>query len=359
VTTETTIDAPTLDPARIEAAADQLLTELGITLSTLTTALGVRTGLWSALADAGPLTPAELAGRVGTAEPYAREWCRTQAAAGYLRVVGNAFELPGEIAAVLVHGPMGAMIDATTTMLTATAARFPAFEKAFRTGRGFGWDERAAEHWQGVDGFTAAAMTPDFLPGAIRAMDGVAGRLAAGGGVLDVGCGFGRPTIWLAQAFPGARVTGCDFHDASIAAARRAAAAAGVDDRVTFEVAPATQAPGSGHALVVFVDSLHDLGDPVGALARAREVLAPDGAVLLVEPRAGDRVEDNLHPVGRMFYAVSTMFCTPTAVSQGSTALGTLAGPAVLADVARAAGFGTIRPVPVEAPFNLVLELRP
>jgi hypothetical protein len=124
-------------------------------------------------------------------------------------------------------------------------------------------------------------------------------------------------------------------------------------------VAPATRAPGKDYALVVFVDSLHDLGDPVGALTRAREVLAPDGAVLLVEPRAGDHVEDNLHPVGRMFYAVSTLFCTPTAVAQEGTALGTLAGPAVLTDVAHAAGFGTVRTVPVEAPFNLVLELRP
>jgi hypothetical protein len=128
---------------------------------------------------------------------------------------------------------------------------------------------------------------------------------------------------------------------------------------VSFEVAPAIRAPGAGYALVVFVDSLHDLGDPVGALTRAREVLAPGGAVLLVEPGAADRVEDNLHPVGRMFYAVSTMFCTPTALSQEGTALGTLAGPRVLTEVAHAAGFRTVRPVPVEAPFNLVLELRP
>jgi SAM-dependent methyltransferase len=353
------MEIPPVDPARAEAVAGRLVAELGVTLSMLTTALGVRAGLWSALTEAGPLSPAELAARVGTAEPYAREWCRTQAAGGYLRYADGAFELPAEVSAVLVHGPMGAMIDAATTMLTATATRLPAFERAFRTGRGFGWDERAAEHWHGVDQFTAAAMTPDFLPTAIRAMDGSADRLAAGGSVLDVGCGFGRPTIWIAEAFPEARVTGCDFHDASIAAARKAAAAAGVADRVAFEVVPATEAPGRDHSLVVFVDSLHDLGDPVGALTRAREVLAPDGAVLLVEPLAADRVEDNLHPAGRMFYAVSTMFCTPTAMSQGGAALGTLAGPRVLAGVAHAAGFRTVRPVSVEAPFNLVLELRP
>src|SRR5690242_15355428 len=145
---------PPVDPARIEAVAGQLVAELGVTLSTLTTALGVRTGLWSALAGAGPLSPGELARRVGTAEPYAREWCRTQAAAGLLRYDDGRFELPAEVAAVLVHGPMGAMVDAAVTMLSATSVRLPAFEDAVRTGRGFGWDERAAEHWQGVDAFT-------------------------------------------------------------------------------------------------------------------------------------------------------------------------------------------------------------
>jgi SAM-dependent methyltransferase len=351
-------DAGAIDPAEIDAVAGRMVEELGVTLSTLTTALGVRTGLWSALAGAGPLTPAELAELVGTAEPYAREWMRTQAAAGYLRYADGAFELPGEVAAALVHGPLGSMIDAAVTMLCATGARFDAFADAFQAGRGFGWDERAAEHWHGVDQFTRAAMTPDFPAMAIGALEGVPEALRAGGAVLDVGCGFGTPTIWIAESFPAARVTGCDYHDASIAAARKAAAAAGVADRVRFEVATAKDAPGSGYALVVFVDSLHDLGDPVGALARARELLAPDGAVLLIEPRGADRLEENLNPVGRMFYAVSTMFCTPTAVSQEGTAIGTLAGPQILADVARDAGFRVVRPVPVEAPFNLVLELR-
>jgi SAM-dependent methyltransferase len=355
----TDVGAPQIDPAKVEAVAGRITEELGITLSTLTTALGIRVGLWSALAGAGPLTPTELARRVGTAEPYAREWCRTQAAAGYLAYDDGAFALPDEVAAALVFSPLGAVVDAATTMLGATGARFPAFVEAFRTGRGFGWDERDPSHWEGSDQFTAAALSPELLPEAIRALDGVADRLAAGGSVLDVGCGFGRPTIWIAEHFPAARVTGCDFHDASIAAARKAAASAGLADRVAFEVAAAREAPGSDHALVVFVDSLHDLGDPVGALTRAREVLAPDGAVLLVEPRGADRIEDNFHAVGRMFYAVSTMFCTPTAVSQGTTALGTLAGPQALTETARAAGFSTIRPVPVEAPFNLVLELRP
>jgi SAM-dependent methyltransferase len=349
----------------IEAVAGRIVEELGVTLGTLTTALGVRTGMWAALAGAGPLTPEELAGRTGVAPELAREWCRAQAAGGYLSYLsldGERFVLPDEVAAVLVHGPLGALVDAATTMLTATAARFDAFTAAVAAGRGFGWDERADEHARGVDLFTRAAMAPDLLAAAVEACSGdVAAALRAGGALLDVGCGFGAPTLMLAEAFGQARVTGCDFHDASIVAARKAAAEAGLADRVRFEVATATQAPAveGGYGLVVFVDSLHDLGDPVGALARARALLASDGAVLLVEPAAADRVADNLHPVGRMFYAVSTMFCTPTALAQEGTALGTLAGPAVLAEVAAAAGLSRVRPVPVEAPFNLVLELRP
>jgi hypothetical protein len=187
-----------IDEARVEAVANQVVEELGITLSTLTTALGVRTGLWAALAGAGPLTPGELAERVGTAEPYAREWLKTQAAAGYVNYVDGAFELPDEVAAVLVHGPVGAMVDAAVEMLSATGSRFTSFEDAFRAGRGFGWDERAAEHWHGVDGFTRAAMAPDFLGNAIAELDGVAEALRAGGAALDGGCGFGAPTVWLA-----------------------------------------------------------------------------------------------------------------------------------------------------------------
>jgi 2-polyprenyl-3-methyl-5-hydroxy-6-metoxy-1,4-benzoquinol methylase len=345
----------------VEAVAGRIVEELGVTLATLTVAVGLRTGLWAALADAGPLTPEQLAQRTGVAPALAREWCRTQAAGGYLRVVGDAFTLPDEVAAALVHGPMGPLVDAATTMITATAVRFDAFVQAVGNGRGFGWDERTAEHAQGVDRFSRAAIAPDFFARAIEVCpSGVGAALRGGAAVLDVGCGYGAPTLMIALAYPAARVTGCDFHDASIAAARKAAAEAGVTDRVRFEVTTAKQAPahGAGYALVMFCDSLHDLGDPVGALVRARELLAPDGVVLLVEPAGADTVAENLNPVGRMFYAVSTMFCTPTALAQEGIALGTLAGPAALGAVARAAGFSQVRRVPVEAPFNVVLELR-
>jgi SAM-dependent methyltransferase len=342
----------------VEQVLERIVGDLAAALGTVTVGLGVRAGLWAAMAGAGPLTPAELAERVGSAEPYVREWLRTQAAAGYVRHADGRFELPGEVAGALVHGPGGSMVDACARMLAATGSRFDAFAEAFRAGRGFGWHERAAEHWHGVDQLTRATIAPEFLAAAIHALDGVGAALDAGGTVVDVGCGYGAPTIMIAEAFPAARVLGCDYHDASVAAARKAAAAAGVLDRVRFEVAAAKEVPGTGYALAVFVDSLHDLGDPVGALAHARRLLAPGGAVLLVEPLATDRLEDSFHPAGRLFHAASTLFCTPTALSQEGTAIGTLAGPRVLGEVAQSAGFARVRPVPVEAPFNLVLELR-
>lgn len=352
----------TVNQEKVEAVVGKIVEDLAGTLSTLTTALGVRAGWWSAMTGAGPLTPAELAEKVGTAEPYAREWLKTQAAGGYVRYADGRFELSDDVAAALVNGPGGALVDSCTRMVCATGTRFDEFAEAFRTGRGFGWHERDPEHWHAVDLLTRATVAPEFLAGAIRALEGVPDALADGGTVLDVGCGYGAPTIMIAESFPAARVLGCDYHDASIAAARKAAAEAGVADRVRFEVAAAKDVPGSGYALVVFVDSLHDLGDPVGALTRAREVLAPDGAVLLVEPLATDQLEDSFQPAGRLFHAASVMFCTPTALSQsgpdGVTAIGTLAGPQVLREVANTAGFGQVRPVPVKAPFNLVLELR-
>ncbi len=349
-----------------DAVVGQLVAELGGSLGVLLTALGNRCGLWAALADAGPLDPAELAARTGTAEPLVREWCRAQAAGGYLDYEpgAEAFVLPDAVAAALLHGPGGGLVDACTAMFCSLAAEFDAFAAAFRAGEGFGWHRHDERFWRGSDALTRVTL-PEPLVGAI--LDGLGPAvdpLAAGGTVLDVGCGYGTPTIAMARRLAGARLTGVDYNAASVASARRAAAEAGLSGRVRFERGSATDLPGSGYDLVTYFDALHDLGDPVGALLQARDVLADDGAVLLVEPLAGDRVEDNLTPSGRMFYAVSTMICTPNAVSQvagtGRTPpLGTQAGEALLRTVAKAAGYTRIRRVPVEAPLNLVLELRP
>lgn len=352
-----------------EAVIGQLVTELGGSLGVLLTSLGTRTGLWAALAGAGPLSPAALAERTGCNPVLVREWCRAQAAGGYLTYApeDETFVLPDAVAGALLHGPGAAMVEACTEMFSSLGAGFDVFAAAFGAGEGFGWHRHDAQFWHGSDALTRVAL-PDALIGAVLDQLGpAAAALRTGATAVDVGCGYGTPTIAVARHFPASRVLGVDYHDASVAHARGAAERAGVADRVRFEVGAAADLPGSGYALVTFFDSLHDLGDPVAALERAREVLAPGGAVLLVEPAAADRVEDNLTPMGRMFYAVSTLICTPNAVAQtvspaaspaGPAPLGTQAGEELLRRTAAAAGFTRIRAVPVEAPLNLVLELR-
>ena len=249
-------------------------------------------------------------------------------------------------------------------MSRSLGAGFDEFAAAFGAGEGFGWHRHDALFWHGSDALTRVALPMHLIDAALDQLGPVAAALSAGGRALDVGSGYGTPTLAVARHFPQAGVLGIDYHDASVTYARHAAEEAGLADRVRFEVGSATDLPGGGHALVTYFDSLHDLGDPVCSLVQARAALAPDGAVMLVEPLGADRVEDNLTPSGRMFYAVSTLICTPNAVSQtadphGHAPLGTQAGEALLRETAAAAGFTRVRRLPVEAPLNLILELRP
>jgi SAM-dependent methyltransferase len=346
----------------VDNVMGQILGELGGSLGVLLNALGIRAGLWSAMAGEGPLTSAEVAKRTGLSAPLVREWLRAQAAGGYLTYepATEAFTLPETVAAAMLHAPGGAMIDACTSMLCSIGAGFADFTEAFLGSGGYGWDRRTEEYLHGSDLLTRTVL-PAELIGAV--LDQLGTGLAGGGTVADVGCGYAAPTLAVAAHFPAAKVLGIDYHEVSVTHAREAADRAGLGDRVRFEVAAATDLPGAGYALITFFDSLHDLGDPIGALAHARSALAPDGAVLLVEPLAADRVEDNLNPSGRMFYAVSTLVCTPNALSQqvpgGPEPLGTLAGEPRLREVAAEAGFTRVRRIPVDAPLNLVLELRP
>jgi SAM-dependent methyltransferase len=353
--------------AAVEEQMGKIVTELGAALGVLLTSLGTRSGLWAALAGAGPLTTAEVAAKVSVDPSLVREWLRAQAAGGYLEYdpVTGTFTLPDAVAAAICHGPGGALVDAAATMFSSMGEGFAAFSEAFSTGQGFGWHQRTAAHWHGTDAFTRVALPAELIEAAIGEMAGVAAVLAAGGSVADVGCGYGTPTMAIAALFPAARILGIDYHDASIAHSRAEAARRGAGPgagTVRFEVAAASGLPGHGYDLITFFDSLHDIGDPLGALTRARAAIAPAGAVLLVEPLGADDVADNLNPAGRMFYAVSTLACTPNAVSQktatSSEPLG-LAGQQRLRALAAEAGFGRVRRLDVPAPMNLVLELRP
>ena len=261
----------------VEEQMGKIVTELGAALGVLLTSLGTRSGLWSAMAGAGPLTTAEVAARVSVEPSLVREWLRAQAAGGYLTYdPPTGTSLADAVAAAICHGPGGALVDAAATMFSSMDEGFAAFSEAFNTGQGFGWRQRTAAHWHGTDAFTRVALPAELIEATIGGMVGVATLLAAGGSVADVGCGYGAPTMAIAGLFPAARVLGIDYHDASIAHSRAEAARRGAG-HVRFEVAAASGLPGHGYDLITFFDSLHDIGDPLGALRRARQALGPAG----------------------------------------------------------------------------------
>jgi SAM-dependent methyltransferase len=350
-----------IDSDRLQAFVGRAIGELGATLNAALVVIGDRLGLYRALADAGPLRPQELADRTGTTARYVEEWLNAQAAGGFVQYdpdVGR-YGLSPEQALALTEETSEAFLPGAFQAFVALVRDERAIGEAFVTGGGVGWHEHDHDLVAGTERFFrpgyAAHLTSEWIP----ALDGIEARLRWGGRVADVGCGHGASTILMADAYPTAAVTGFDYHARSIDEARRAAAAAGLGDRVAFEVADAGEIPGGPFDLVTTFDALHDMGDPIGVARRIRSVLADGGAWLIVEPYAGDRVEDNLTPIGRIYYAASTLSCTPGALSQeGGLALGAQAGEARLREVVTAAGFTRFRRAS-ETPVNLVLEARP
>ena len=354
-----------IDEQKVERFLGRVVGDLGATVSIALAHIGDRLGMYRAMAGAGPLTPAELAERTGLHERYVREWLANQAAGGYLEYESarGSYQLPPEHALVLTDEDSPVHMASGFQQMAAIWAIEEKLEAAFRSGDGVAWHEQHP----GVFGATEAMFKPAYRTHLVQewipALEGVQARLQEGGRVADVGCGHGASTVLLAQAYPNAIVSGFDYHAASVETARRRAAAAGVgnSDRLGFDVADACgyPAPEGGYDLICFFDALHDFGDPVGAAVHARESLADDGTVLLVEIRSGDRVEENLHPLGRLGYGMSTFVCTPNALSQpGRHALGGQAGPAAIGEIFGKAGFSRFRKV-ADAPIHQVLEARP
>ncbi len=349
-----------IDPTALDTFVGQLITELGAAFNAGLVLIGDELGLYRAMADAGPLTSTELAEHTGTDERYVREWLAAQAAGGYVRYdpETTAFTLPPEHAFTLASDESPAAFAGAFQLALSALRDAPAIGARFRTGAGLGWHEHDHDLFDGTERFFrpgyAVHLTSEWIP----ALDGVEAKLRAGASVADVGCGHGASTILMAEAFPASRFVGFDYHEASIAVARTRAASAGLADRVRFEVAPAATFPGSGYDLVTMFDCLHDMGDPSGAAAHVRRTLAPDGTWMIVEPRAGDRLEDNLNPVGRLFYCASTLICTPASMSQdGRAALGAQAGQARIGDAVTGGGFSHFRRA-AETPVNFVFEAR-
>ena len=352
-----------LDRNEVEAFAMQVA---GLFTGAVTTAMvvvGDRLGLYRALAGSGPVTPAQLAANTDTHERYVREWLAQQAAAG---VVGyesrdDTFTLPPEHAAVLADEDSPAAMAGAALLPTGLFRRTDRIVQAFRTGEGVPWDEQDEAVFEGTERFVRVSYRNSLVEEWIPALEGVAARLEAGARVADVGSGRGAALLILAEAFPRSRFVGYDTHPASVAVARTRAAEAGVADRVRFEVAGCHGFPNEGYDLVCFFDTLHDLGDPVGAAAHARHALAETGTVMLVEPVACDELGANLadNPLAAMQYAASTGLCVANSLSQPvGLALGAQAGEARLRDVLAEAGYRHVRRA-AENPFNMVLEARP
>jgi SAM-dependent methyltransferase len=349
-----------VDMDKLNAFIGRFVNDLGATAHAGMVVLGEKLGLYKALAER-PMTSDELARATHTDERYVREWLSSQAAGGYVNFDAKSkrFSLDEEQALALAVVDSPAYIPGAFELALGSLRAVPRLVDAFRSGEGMGWHEHDAGVFHGCEKFFRPGYAANLVSAWIPALDGVARKLEAGGRAADVGCGLGASTILMAQAYPRSQFVGFDYHDASIEAARASAQRAGVGDRVRFEIARASEFPGRDFDFVTVFDCLHDMGDPIGAATHVRKSLAKDGTWMIVEPFANDRLEDNLNPVGRVYYSFSTMLCTPCSRSQEvGLCLGAQAGERRMREVVTAGGFSQFRRA-TQTPFNLVYEARP
>jgi 2-polyprenyl-3-methyl-5-hydroxy-6-metoxy-1,4-benzoquinol methylase len=348
-----------INQVKMDQFMGKVVGELGAAMNAALVLIGEQLGLYKAMAAAGPLTPAQVAQRTSTDERYVREWLCAQAAGGFVEydAATATFTLPDEQAFALAVEDSPAYLPGAFQIIASVMKDTPKLLEAFRTGEGVGWDEHDAALFEGTERFFrpnyAANLTSSWLP----ALHGVEAKLKAGARVADVGCGHGASTALMARAYPRSTFVGFDYHGPSVGWARRATARQGLAN-ATYQVATAKDFHGGPYDLVAFFDCLHDMGDPTGAARHVRERLAPDGVWMIVEPYAGDAIEKNLNPVGRVFYCASTMICTPASRAQEVAAcLGAQAGEARIRAVVTEGGFTRFRRA-AETPFNIVYEAR-
>jgi len=358
-TTSTTEDVQ----RRIEQFAGKVVTDLAAAMAGVMTNLGHKLGLYLSMAESGPIISDELARRTATNERSVREWLNGQVAGGYVLFDSstNEYSLPPEHAFVLANPESPVFLPPAFDVAASLWHDEDQILAAFRSGKGMGWHEHNCRLFTGTEAFFRNGYRAHLTETWIPSLRGIKERLAVGGCVADVGCGHGASAILMAQAFPKSTFVGIDYHEAQIHVARERAREAGVADRIRFEVATPRVLASSNEKfdLVCFMDSLHDMGDPLGAVWASRQAMAPHGALMLVEPFAKDRPEENIGPVARMYYSASAALCTQNALSQGGRySLGAQAGATRLLAIVKDAGFQSAR-VAMETPFNLILEARP
>jgi 2-polyprenyl-3-methyl-5-hydroxy-6-metoxy-1,4-benzoquinol methylase len=352
----------TVDEGKLDAMIAHVMGDLGGAFSIGLVRLGSALGLYRTLLAEGPLTSAELAGKTGLHERYVREWLAHHAASNYVKYdpATRSFVLTPEQAAVLADQESPTYLADAFAAAAAYVEDHAKVKTAFVKGGGVGWSNRAGCMFCAIARFFRPGYQANIVDKWLPALDGVVEKLEHGARVADVGCGHGYSTVMMAQAFPNSEFIGFDFHHESITDARKHANAHDTNGNVRFETSAAKAFPGKDYDLVTFFDCLHDMGDPVGAARHVRQALKPDGTWMIVEPFARDNLEDNLNPVGRLYYAASTMLCVPTSLGQEvGAALGAQAGQKRLREVVvDGGGFSHFR-CAEETPFNLLLEARP
>ena len=358
---DATSSAPAIDPDRLMAFVFRAVEEVGAALNGALVVMGDRLGYYRVLAEHGPSTPEELAERTNTGKHYAREWLNAQAAGSFVdyEAATGRYHLPPEHAIALTDASSPAFVAGLFQLAHGTVRDTGTIIEAALPGHGVSWGNHNADVHVGCERFFqptyAAHLVSDWLP----RLDGVVEKLTIGATVADIGCGHGASTILMAEAFPNSTFIGSDGHAESVRTARQRAQQSTAESRTRFETANADAFTGGPYDVVTMFDCLHDMGDPVGAARHVREVIAEDGTWMIVEPAAGDHVEDNLNPVGRMLYGFSTLLCTPSSLAQPvGLALGTQAGPARIREVVTQAGFSRFR-LAAQTPFNIIFEVRP
>ena len=355
----TTVHGKTIDEGRMNEFLGKVVSDFGASLGTALAYIGQKLGLYKALVEAGPITPSELAERTSTNERYIREWLINQAAGGYAVYdpESGRYSLTPEQATALTDEESPFFVGGGFFVVKAMTQAVERIEDHFKGGGGMLWHEHHPDLFIGTERFFRPGYATHLVASWIPSLDGVEEKLKAGAKVADVGCGHGASTIIMAQAYPNSRFWGFDNHEASIKRAKNAAEKAGVSDRVTFQVADASKLPDGPYDLICFFDCLHDMGDPVGASRRAAAVLADDGVAMIVEPMAGDKVEENFNPIGRTYAGASTLCCTSNSLALNGPALGAVASQDAIRETVLAGGFKEFRRA-TETPFNRVFEAR-
>jgi 2-polyprenyl-3-methyl-5-hydroxy-6-metoxy-1,4-benzoquinol methylase len=350
-----------IDHDKLHELLAKAITDFGGTFHAALVVMGDKLGLYKALAESGPLSPAELAEKTDTSERYVREWLSCQAAGGYITYDPDSkkFSLSEEQAFMLADETSPAFVPGAFQVAVSSIRSHPEIEERFRNGGGFGWHEHQNGLFEGTERFFRPNYMANLISSWIPALNGVEEKLREGALVADVGCGHGASTILMAKSYPESKFIGYDYHEPSIERARKAALESGLNGNISFEVAASKDYPGSNYDFVAFFDCLHDMGDPAGASAHVLKSLSKDGTWMIVEPFANDNLEDNLNPIGRAYYGASTMICTPASLAQEvGAALGAQAGESRLRDVVMKGGFKQFRRA-TETPFNIVFEAKP